>query len=138
MSEAMQQESFGGTARRAQRKSEDDGQVIDLPPIRLPGKYTIGGLLLAAVVAAIPTLQGGATKSEVATLNATVSSLTSSVSTLQATVSSLAANVASMQSTIEKLRDERSTTDKALANIEARLGAVERELLRSNGETRRQ
>lgn len=124
MSEATQQESFGGTGRRAQRRSDDEGQVIDLPPIRVPGKYTLGGIVLAIVVAAIPTLQGGATKAEVSALNTTITSL-------QATVTSLAG-------TIEKLRDERTETGKTLANIEARLAAVERELLRSNDNTRRQ
>ena len=138
MSQIAEQESFGGTARRAQQRSNDEGEVIDLPPIRLPGKYTVGGLIIAVIVAAIPTLQGGSTKAEVETLTTSVNTLSHSVTTLQATVSSLSTNLALMQVTIEKLRDDRSVTDKALANIEARLAAVERELLRSNDNTRRQ
>lgn len=118
MSQATEQESFGGTARRTQRRSDDEGQVIDLPPIRLPGKYTLGGIVLAIIVAAVPTLQGGATKSEVAALNSTVASLSASVGALQAT--------------IEKLRDERAQTDRAIADIGARLAAVERELSRQH------
>lgn len=120
------------TTKHETERQEQEATAIRIPAIRIPEKYTIGGIVLAVIVAAIPTLQGGATKAEVSALNTNVSALSTSVSTLQANVAALTTNVAVMQATIEKLRDERSQTDKALANIEARLAAVERELSRQH------
>lgn len=140
-------ERFGSSARRDQEEFDSVVLPVNGKPVSVPVHrkwapiLSVIGFLAILLVQVAGNVKAGATKEEVAgvrtdvqaQLRALKDDLTDALGEKFMAVNN---SIAGVQAALEALRSDQKLTDKSLAQLEARLAAVERELSRST--TRRQ